>query len=79
MAEVIHLLPGIGVSYDRDQAIKAAHHLLLAYQALHGLGSLSDAHLDQVASLLAGLLGDDDEIALAGDLVNAALEAWPNA
>jgi hypothetical protein len=79
MAEVIHLLPGIGVSYDRDQAVKATHHLLLAYQELHGLASLSDAHLDQVASLLAGLLGDNDEVVLAGDLVNAALEASPDA
>jgi len=72
MSETIHL-EGIDVSYDREMAVKAAGHLLLALKVLHGAPVLNENLLDLADLVFAKILGDAEEIALAAELIEEAI------
>ena len=72
MSSTIHL-EAIEASYDRELAVKAAGHLLLALKALHGGPVLTEDLLDKAVLNLAYLLGDSEEVELANELIDAAI------
>ena len=73
MTNTIHL-PEIDATYDRDLAIRAAKLHLLCVKTLHGQPELTENYWDLAVHSFASLLGDDEELQLAAELIEAAIE-----
>ncbi|QNI98410.1 hypothetical protein [Synechococcus sp. RS9902] len=66
---------GDGVTIDRDLALEATHHILIAMKLVLELPTLRDElHLDLADQHVSEILGGDHWRPIAHELVNAALE-----
>ena len=65
---------GDGMAIDRELAIQATRHILIALKLITGSPSLQDEHLLDVADMkVAYMLGGDDWMPIAAELINAVL------
>ena len=70
---------GDGVTIDRDLALEATRHILLAMKLITGLPTLQeDWMLDLAVSNVAHMLGGDHWFAVADELVNDVLQQRPD-
>ena len=73
MTDTVHLAD-IDATYDRDLAIRAAKLHLLCVKTLHGQPELTENYWDLAVHSFAALLGDDEELQLAAELIEAAIK-----
>ena len=66
---------GDGLTIDRELAIQATRHILIALKLITGEPSLQHEHLLVVAEMkVAYMLGGDDWMPIAAELINAVLQ-----